>query len=137
MFSHTYRTNWSYGLDILSRDYDWTFLNEGFNLNRNTPTIKRSDQSLLLLIGIKVTVMMTSLKKHCYFRCSRPPDVDGIKIFDQDDQATKHYSFHLHVLQPGHLYQKLWPHQHQEALSTWNVYWQFLQWGHDKNIIPI
>ena len=29
--------------------------------------------------------------KHCYFRCSRPPDVDGIKIFDKDDQATKHY----------------------------------------------
>ena len=28
--------------------------------------------------------------KHCYFRCSRPPDVDGIKIFDKDDQATKH-----------------------------------------------
>ena len=25
--------------------------------------------------------------KHCYFRCSRPPDVDGIKIFDKDDQA--------------------------------------------------
>ena len=23
--------------------------------------------------------------KHCYFRCSRPPDVDGIKIFDKDD----------------------------------------------------
>ena len=20
--------------------------------------------------------------KHCYFRCSRPPDVDGIKVFD-------------------------------------------------------
>ena len=30
--------------------------------------------------------------KHCYFRCSRP-DVDGIKIFDSDDQATKHCSF--------------------------------------------
>ena len=29
--------------------------------------------------------------KHCYFRCSRPPDVDGIKIFDKDDQATKHF----------------------------------------------
>ena len=29
--------------------------------------------------------------KHCYFRCSRPPDVDGIKIFDNDDQAAKHY----------------------------------------------
>ena len=27
--------------------------------------------------------------KHCYFRCSKPPDVDGIKIFDKD-QATKH-----------------------------------------------
>ena len=29
--------------------------------------------------------------KHCYFKCSRPPDVDGIKIFDKDDQAAKHY----------------------------------------------
>ena len=28
--------------------------------------------------------------KHCYFRCSRPPDLDGIKIFDKDDQAAKH-----------------------------------------------
>ena len=28
--------------------------------------------------------------KHCYFRCSKPPDVGGIKIFDEDDQATKH-----------------------------------------------
>ena len=28
--------------------------------------------------------------KTCYFRCSRPPDVDGIKIFDKDDQAAKH-----------------------------------------------
>ena len=27
--------------------------------------------------------------KHCYFRCSRPPDVDGIKIFDKDEQAAK------------------------------------------------
>ena len=29
--------------------------------------------------------------KHCYFRCLRPPDVDGIKIFDKDDQAAKHF----------------------------------------------
>ena len=43
--------------------------------------------------------------KHCYFRCSKPPDVDGIKVFDKDDQATKHL-FYLNVLQPGHLYQK-------------------------------
>ena len=28
--------------------------------------------------------------KHCYFRCSRPPDVDGIKICDKDDWAAKH-----------------------------------------------
>ena len=27
--------------------------------------------------------------KHCYFRWSRLPDVDGIKIFDKDDQAAK------------------------------------------------
>ena len=40
--------------------------------------------------------------KHCYFRCSRSPDVDGIKIFCKDDQAAKHNS----ILRPGHLYQK-------------------------------
>ena len=28
--------------------------------------------------------------KHCYFGCSRSPDVDETKIFDKDDQATKH-----------------------------------------------
>ena len=28
--------------------------------------------------------------EHGYFRCSRPPDVDGIKIFDKDDQPAKH-----------------------------------------------
>ena len=28
--------------------------------------------------------------KHRYFRCSRPPNVDKIKNFDKDDQATKH-----------------------------------------------
>ena len=27
--------------------------------------------------------------KHCYFRCSRSPDVYGINIFDKDNQATK------------------------------------------------
>ena len=43
--------------------------------------------------------------KHCYFRCSRPPDVDGIKIFDKDVQAAKHYDKNS-VLRPGHLYQK-------------------------------
>ena len=42
--------------------------------------------------------------KHCYFRCSRPPDVDGIKIFDEHGQAAKQDE--RSVLQPGHLYQK-------------------------------
>ena len=28
--------------------------------------------------------------KHGYFRCSMPLDVNGIKIFDKDDQAMKH-----------------------------------------------
>ena len=28
--------------------------------------------------------------KHCYFGYSRPPDVNGIKVFAKDDQATKH-----------------------------------------------
>ena len=41
--------------------------------------------------------------KHCCFRCSRPPHVDGL---DKDFQATKHCSFYLNVLQLGHLYQK-------------------------------
>ena len=39
-------------------------------------------------------VMMTYCK-HCYFRCSRPPDVDGITILDKDDQAAKLCSFML------------------------------------------
>ena len=34
-------------------------------------------------------------EKCCYFRCLRPPDVDGIKSFDKDDQAAKHFSFIL------------------------------------------
>ena len=42
--------------------------------------------------------------KHCYFRYSRPPDVDRIKIFDKGDQAA--HCFYLNVLRPGHLYQK-------------------------------
>ena len=41
--------------------------------------------------------------KHCYFRCSRPPDVDGIKSFDKNDQAAKHKDKNS-VLWPGHLY---------------------------------
>ena len=43
---------------------------------------------------------------NCYFRCSRPLDVDGINIFDKDDQAAKHCLLqYLNVLWPGNLYQ--------------------------------
>ena len=28
--------------------------------------------------------------KHCDFEYASPPDVDGIKLFDKDDQAAKH-----------------------------------------------
>ena len=28
--------------------------------------------------------------KHCDSRCSKSPDVDGIKILEKDNQATKH-----------------------------------------------
>ena len=39
----------------------------------------------------KSLVMMTSLQNACCsFGCSKPPDVDGIKIFDKDDQVAKH-----------------------------------------------
>ena len=47
--------------------------------------------------------------KHCYFRCSRPPDVDGIKIFDEDDQGCKTLFFYLNVLLHGHLSKILIP----------------------------
>ena len=43
--------------------------------------------------------------KHCYFGFSKPPDADGIKFFDKDDQAANTV-FYLNVLQPVHLYQK-------------------------------
>ena len=42
----------------------------------------------------------------------RPPAVDEIKIFDNDDQAAKHYFIvagNSNVLWPGHHYQKLIP----------------------------
>ena len=41
--------------------------------------------------------------KHCYFRCSRPPDVDGmIKM-----TRLQNINIKSSVLQPGHLYQKI------------------------------
>ena len=39
--------------------------------------------------------MWNQMLKHYYFRCSRPTDVNGIKSFDKDYQAIKHFSFIL------------------------------------------
>ena len=41
--------------------------------------------------------------KYSYFRCSRPPDVDGMKMFDKHDQAAK--CLKSSVSQPDHPYQ--------------------------------
>ena len=43
--------------------------------------------------------------KHCYFRCSGPPDVDGIKIFVKMTRPQNSV-FYLNFLRPGHLCQK-------------------------------
>ena len=89
--------------------------------------------------------MMTSLQE-CYFRCSRPPDVDGIKTFDKDEHVAKHCSFiilmfcdlqlvifikkfdpinikrsralEISVLQWGHHEQSYYTYQKHEALAA-------------------
>ena len=43
--------------------------------------------------------------KHCYFRYSMPPDVDGIKILIKMTRP-QNTVLYLNVLWPGHLYQK-------------------------------
>ena len=70
-------------------------------LNQNTPSVKKEwlrpkklliaeiemgNQSFLLLIYILGSFDHDDLLvKHCYFRHSRLPDVDGIKGFGEDD----------------------------------------------------
>ena len=58
--------------------------------------------------------MMTSLLNIVIW----PPDVDGIKFFDKDDQAAIHCSFYFSFATWLLLFS--WYHQHQEALSTLN-----------------
>ena len=43
--------------------------------------------------------------RHCYFRCSRPPDFDGINFFIKMTRP-QNTVLYLNVLWPGHLYQK-------------------------------
>ena len=52
-------------------------------------------QCLLVLIGLKVLVMMNSLQNIVISGVEGLLVVDGIKIFDKDDQAAKHCSFIL------------------------------------------
>ena len=52
------------------------------------------DQNLLLLIGLKILIIMTALQNIVILDAhARSTDVDGIKIFDKDDQAAKHSSY--------------------------------------------
>ena len=44
-------------------------------------------------IGLKILIIMTSLQNIVISGAhARSPDVDGIKIFDKDDPAVKHYN---------------------------------------------
>ena len=63
--------------------------------------------------------------KHCYFRCSRPPDVDGIKIFDKDNQAAKHFqAYQNQEALAAHLISHLFQ---QGLFSSWPTF--FYTWG--------
>ena len=70
---------------------------------------------------------------------TRPPAVDGIKSFDNDDKAAKHYcclptgklrivAGNSNVLQPGHHYQNFKFHQQQEALAAHFDFTSFSAW---------
>ena len=60
-------------------------------------------QVLLLLIDVKVLIMMTSLQD-IVILVLKAPSVDGIKIFEKNDQAAKQCSCYPNVLRPGHIY---------------------------------
>ena len=53
----------------------------------------------MLLIGLKFWSSWPYCKT-LLFGCSRSPDVDGIKIFDEDDWAAKHHSFLIKMTRP-------------------------------------
>ena len=113
-----------------------------YNLNQNTPGVKKeqprvkrpcwkryeikmSSQGVLLLIGLKILIIMTSLQNIVI------SGAQGLLMLMGSQFLTKMKTllFHFNVLWPGHLCQKFWSHQHQETLSTWNN--NTLQWGHD------
>ena len=57
------------------------------------------------MIGLKVFGMMNSLQNIVISGAQGLLMLMGLKIFDKDDQAAKHYNKNS-VLRPGHLYQK-------------------------------
>ena len=93
-------------------------------------------QCLLILIGLKVLVMMTSLQNIVISGAQGLLMLMGLKFLIKMIRP-QNIKIKNSVLQPGHPYQKLWSHQHQEALSTWNN--NVLQWSHhdQKTFKPI
>ena len=88
-------------------------------------------QCLLVLIGLKVLVMMNSLQNIVISGAQGLLMLMGSKFLIKMTRS-QNTVFYRNVLRPGHLYQKFWSHQHQEALSTWNN--NVLQWvHHDQN----
>ena len=89
-------------------------------------------QYLVVLIGLKVLVMMNSLQNIVISGAQGLLMLMGSKFLIKMTRPQNINS----VLRPGHLYQKFWSHQHQEALSTWNN--NVLQWvHHDQTFKPI
>ena len=88
-------------------------------------------QCLLVLIGLKVLVMMNSLQNIVISGAQGLLMLMGSKFLIKMTRP-QNIKIKNSVLWPGHLYQKFWSHQHQEALSTWNN--NVLQWvHHDQN----
>ena len=61
------------------------------------------NQCLLLLIELKILTIVTLLQNIVILGAhARSPEVDGIKIFDKGDQATKQSTRNNNILQWGH-----------------------------------
>ena len=63
-------------------------------------------QGLLLLIGIKVLIMVTSLQNIVISGAQGLLMLMGSKFLIENYQAENNCSFYLNVLQPSHIYQK-------------------------------
>ena len=84
-------------------------------------------QCLLVLIDLKVLVKMNSLQNIVTSGAQGLLMSMGSKFLIKMTKV-QNTVFYLNIFWPGHLYQKFWSYQHQEALSTWNNI--VLQWVH-------